>query len=69
MKKRSYKKYRVIAKVGKEKFVKYRVNDLVQFANFLDRNWKGWRWFNVYDQSRAKVGNFTKYNRPLKPSI
>jgi hypothetical protein len=62
------KKYKVIAKVGNDRFVKYNVNNLVQFASFLDRQFPDWRYFNVYtytkDDSGEQVGNYTKNHRP-----
>lgn len=67
------KKYMCIAKVGNEKFVRYRENNLKLFAGFLDREFTDWRWFNVYEYSRdgdgPQIGNFTKNNRPLKPRL
>lgn len=66
----SLKKYKVIAKVGNDKFVKYNVNNLLLFAAFLDRNFKDWRWFNVFeyskDDSGKQLANFTKNSRPRK---
>lgn len=65
----SKKKYKVIAKVGGEKFVKYNVNNLILFAEFLDANFGGWRWFNVYEYKREgdglQLASFTTKNRPL----
>lgn len=62
------KKYRVIAKVGDEHFVKYRVNDLVKFTSFLDQMWPTWRWFNVHEyregENGPQIANFTAKNRP-----
>lgn len=62
------KKYKVIAKAGPEKFVKYNVNNLVQFTSFLDRTFPDWRYFNVYlytkDSTGQQVGSFTRNNRP-----
>jgi len=59
------KKYKVIAKVGNNKFVKYNVTNLIAFTKFLDAKFKDWRWFNVYDKSSKKqLNNFTKNNRP-----
>jgi len=62
------KKYKVIAKVGNDKFVKYNVNNLIKFAQFLDKNFSDWRWFNVYkyqkDSKGEQVANFTSSNRP-----
>lgn len=69
------KKYRVIAKVGNNengtaKCVKYNVNDLVKFSQFLDTNFSGWRWFNVYSkETRLQIGNFTKNRRPTSKFI
>jgi hypothetical protein len=72
------KKYRVIAKVGNwpdgsAQCVKYRVNDLVRFAQFLDERWPTWRWFNVYahepGRPGAQLANFTNSNRPQRPHL
>lgn len=67
------KKYKVIAKVSADKFVKYNVNNLVKFSEFLDTKFNGWRWFNVYqytkDGSGSQLANFTSSNRPLKPYL
>jgi hypothetical protein len=62
------KKYKVIAKVSDTKFVKYNVNNLLLFTDFLDKNFNGWRWFNVYskNENREQIGNFTNKNRPTK---
>lgn len=59
------KKYKVIAKVSNDKFVKYNVNNLKSFANFLDTNFNGWRWFNVFDKSTGEqITSYTTKNRP-----
>jgi hypothetical protein len=67
------KKYKVIAKVNDNKFVKYNVNNLLLFTNFLDENFNGWRWFNVYEYNREgngrQIGSFTNKKRPLKRFI
>jgi len=64
------KKYRVIGKVGNEKFVKYNVNNLIKFTSFLDKSFPDWRWFNVYDnKTEVQVANFTKNNRPTSANI
>ena len=64
------KKYKVIAKVENDKFVKYNVNNLLLFTEFLDKNFNGWRWFNVYEYKEegdgSQLANFTAKNRPLK---
>ena len=64
------KKYKVIVKVENEKFVKYNVNNLLKFVEFLDENFNDWRWFNVYEFSKEENGkqleSFTNKNRPLK---
>lgn len=66
----SRKKYKVIAKVGNEKFVKYNVNNLIKFSDFLDQKYPGWRWFNVYRYSKEsdglQIANFTNSNRPSR---
>lgn len=62
------KKYRVIVKVGNDKFVKYGVDNLVKTTNFLDRAYPDWRWFNVYKYVKKGQGeqlaSFTRHNRP-----
>lgn len=67
------KKYKVIAKVGNEKFVKYNCNNLVMFGQFLDKSFKDWRWFNVYlytkEGNGEQVGKFTNKRRPTSSSI
>lgn len=63
------KKYKIIAKVGKDKFVKYHVNNLLSFTSFLDLNFKDWRFFNVFDQTGQQIANFTKNNRPGSSGI
>lgn len=62
------KKYKVIAKVGNDKFVKYNVNNLLLFSRFLDKDFPDWRYFNVYaytkDGSGNQIANYTKNRRP-----
>ena len=62
------KKYKVIAKVGTEKFVKYNVTSLILFARFLDKSFPEWRFFNVYqytkDGSGSQLASYTRNNRP-----
>lgn len=62
------KKYRIIAKTSNDKFVKYNVNNLLLFTNFLDKSYPEWRWFNVYeytvDGTGNQIGSFTTKDRP-----
>jgi hypothetical protein len=67
------KKYKVIAKVttpGQRAggFVRYNVNDLLKFTQFLDQNFARWRWFNVYayqkDGTGEQLASFTNKDRP-----
>ena len=62
------KKYKVVAKVGGDHFVKYNVNNLRKFAVFLDSNFPQWRWFNVYKYTKEGKGeqlaSFTNKDRP-----
>jgi hypothetical protein len=64
------KKFKFIVKVGNNedgsaKCLKYRDNDLKKFTQFLDREHKGWRWFNVYNpENDLQVANYTNKNRP-----
>lgn len=63
------KKYKVIVKVDNEKFVKYNVNNLLLFTEFLDLNFNGWRWFNVFEYKKEgdgqQLASFSTKNRPL----
>lgn len=65
------KKYSCIAKIGnnpdgKAKCVKYRLNDLYKFSQFLDKKFPTWSWFNVFlKETRMQVSSFTKYKRPI----
>jgi hypothetical protein len=67
------KKYKVIAKVENDKFVKYNVNNLLLFTSFLDEHFSNWRWFNVYDYTPEgngiQLANFTTNNRPTSRFI
>jgi len=67
------KKYKVIAKVENDKFVKYNVNSLTLFTSFLDRQFPDWRYFNVYeyskDDSGEQIENYTKNRRPTSRFI
>jgi len=62
------KKYKVIAKINNDKFVKYNVNNLVKFSAFLDREFGGFMWFNVYQYTKngngEQLANYTNKNRP-----
>jgi hypothetical protein len=69
------KKYVAIVKIGNKAdgtahCVKYRFNNLMKFAEFLDRNWQDWKWFNVYSNrgknKKQQVTNFTNKQRPVK---
>lgn len=60
------KKYIVIAKINQTKFVKYRVNNLMKFSDFLKREFGGYRYFNVYDKkTRMQLDNFSCKNPPI----
>lgn len=59
------KRYIVIAKVGKDKFIKHRTSNLLLYTNYLDTNWADWRWFNVFDkETKLQLASFTKNRRP-----
>lgn len=67
------KKYRVIVKIrnnpdGSAYCLKYRVNSLKKFCDFLDRVWSDWKWFNVYSnvgiEKGIQLASFTKNKRP-----
>lgn len=78
MKKNIPKKYIAIVKVadnpdGSAKCLKYRFNDLLKFTTFLDKDWRTWRWFNVYankgNYKGEQLDNFTNKRRPLVSKI
>lgn len=59
------KTFKVVVKISKDKFAKYNVNNLISFTKFLDKKYKDWRWFNVYDKkTKEQITSFTKNNRP-----
>lgn len=61
------KRYICIAKVNTNKFVKYRLNNLLSFTSFLDKQYPKWRWFNVYEkETKKQLASFTTKNRPDK---
>jgi hypothetical protein len=64
------KKYKVIAKVGNDHFIKQNVNNLLLFTKYLDRKFPRWRWFNVYRYTKEgngeQLANFTTNKRPNK---
>jgi hypothetical protein len=58
-----------IVKVGVGKssdhFVKYHTSNLLDFVNFLDKDYPTWRWFNVYNtKDNIQIANYTKNKRP-----
>ena len=65
------KKYSCIVKIGNNpdksaKCVKYRLNDLLKFSQFLDRKFPTWTYCNVFlKETRKQVSCFTKYRRPV----
>ena len=73
IKKKAMKKYKVIAKVEQDKFVKHNVNNLLLYTRYLDKAFPQWRYFNVFeytkDGSGMQLGNFTNKNRPGKMYI
>lgn len=67
------KKYKVIVKVGNDNFKSWKVNNLIKFTDFLDREHKEWRWFNVFNYVKGgkgdQIANFTKNNRPVSAYV
>ena len=65
------KKYTCIVKIrnnpdSSAKCLKYRLNDLLKFTSFLDRNYPEWKWFNVFSkETKMQIMSFTKNRRPL----
>jgi hypothetical protein len=59
-----------IVKISQTKFLKYHVNNLMKFTQFLDATYPEWRWYNVFDKkTKTQLGNFTKTNRPTAAKI
>ena len=72
------KRYIAIIKIrnnpdGTAYCVKYRFNDLIKFTKFLDQNWTGWKWFNVFsnrgDNKGMQIASFTNKKRPVTNRI
>jgi hypothetical protein len=66
--------YTLIAKIKEKgsnetKHVKYHSPDLINFQRFLDNNFDDWYYFNVYDDSKQQIGNFTKNKRCVSKRI
>ena len=77
-KSKSKKKYTVITKIGNNpdgtaKTVKYRINNILNYVDFLDKNFSSWTWSNVFsnkgDDKGSQIGSFTKNNRPIFKSM
>jgi len=70
---KNQKKYKVIAKVGNEKFVRYNVNNLLAFTSFLDTSFPEWRWFNVFTYTKEgdgpQIESFTRNRRPSRAFV
>jgi hypothetical protein len=67
------KKFICIVKIEKDIFLRYHVNNLLLFVQFLDTKYPNWSWFNVFSneklKSKEQVANFTKNNRPTNKHI
>lgn len=72
------KNYIAIVKIkdlpdGSAHCLKYRFNNLLNFTDFLDKNWAEWKWYNVYSNIGVNKGqqlaNFTKYKKPKSKSV
>lgn len=60
------KKYVCVTKVSNDKFVKYHVNNLKSYVQFITKNFKGWRWTNVYkSDTKQQYLSFTNRNAYL----
>ncbi len=54
------KKFTVIIKVDDVKFIKYRgVTNFKSLVRYLDANFVGWRYFNVFDKYQKKVSSYS----------
>lgn len=77
--KRIPKRYVCIAKIeGNDHLlpaqcIKHRCSNLVKYVAFLDKQFPGWRWFNVFSNRGRDKGqqltSFTRYNRPTSPRL
>jgi len=77
-KKSKPKRYVCICKVGNNpdgtaKCIKHRLDDLMSYAAYLDREHPTWTWFNVYANRGANKGeqltSFTRNSRPRSKRI
>jgi hypothetical protein len=63
----SIKKYKIIAKISDNDFVKYHSQNINSFIQFLDKKFPDWRWGNVYDaKTGEQISSFTRNKRPYK---
>lgn len=76
--KNGIKRYLAIVKInnnsdGSAYCVKYKFDNLLKFTQFLDRNWKDWKWFNVFsnkgNNKGKQIGSFTNKNKPKTSTI
>ncbi len=70
--KKQKKLYAVIIKASlrRDHYVKYNTSDLLDFMNFLDREYPEWKFMQVYcKQSRRQLGYYTSKDRPTTKTI
>lgn len=75
---RKPKRYVCICKVGNNpdgsaRCIKHRLDNLLSYVKFLDREHPTWRWFNVYanrgSNKGEQLGSFTVNRRPESKKI
>ncbi len=45
-------------------------HDLLNFSNWLDREYPSWRYFNVMDKdTRTRLASFTQSSRPISKQL
>lgn len=61
----TFNKYVCVVKITKTRFCRWHVINLINFTKFLDRDYPGWLYFNVYNQyDHRQITSFTKNHRP-----
>ena len=53
---KSNKKFVTISKIGKDQFVKYRVNDLYNFTKFIVNKYPEFRYSNIFSNTGSNKG-------------
>jgi hypothetical protein len=65
-----YKKYSTITRINPQKFVKFHVDNLLKFHEYLIKQWNKYDYINVYDsETHLFLKRFYSTNPPTSPQI